>query len=68
MKRNDDGYLRKKDAAEYAGVSERTLGNWMTKGVIPFRRVSARVVLFRKDEIDQALSLSSVGENQGGEQ
>lgn len=57
-------YLRRSSAACYLGVSPRCLSNWMRSGIVPFRRVG-KVVLFRRDELDQALDRyrnSAVGE------
>jgi excisionase family DNA binding protein len=48
-------YIRRKAAAAYLGISQRTLGNWMRRSVVPFTRMSRRVVLFRPDDLDKAI-------------
>jgi len=53
------GYLRHKGAAEYLGVSYRTVSDWMRRGVIPYHKLSHRVCLFRKERFgrcDRAFS------------
>lgn len=54
---NDSDYLRGQgQASRYAKVSRRTISDWQTKRVIPFLKVSRKCVLFRKRDIDAALS------------
>jgi excisionase family DNA binding protein len=48
-------FIRRKQAAKYLGVSERTLATWMRRRVVPFTRMSRRVVLFRPDDLDKAV-------------
>ena len=48
-------YLRRKQAAVYLGVSERTLATWMKTHTIPFSRVSRGVVLFKVSELEEAI-------------
>jgi predicted site-specific integrase-resolvase len=43
-------FVRPKQMAKMLGVSTRTLSNWMTMGVIPFRRIK-RVILFDPVEV-----------------
>ena len=52
----EPGWLRPEQAAKYASISRRCLANWMTRRLIPYTKVSHRVVLFRKADIDTALS------------
>jgi excisionase family DNA binding protein len=54
----DDGYMRRKEASAYLGISERTLGNWMKSGRVPYRRLGKKLVLLRRDELDAALDSS----------
>ncbi|MDD4117258.1 MAG: excisionase family DNA-binding protein [Kiritimatiellae bacterium] len=50
-------YLRgQKEAAQYARVSTRTISDWQARRVIPFLKPARKLVLFRKSDIDQALS------------
>jgi excisionase family DNA binding protein len=61
----DRGYLRRHEAAEYLGVSPRTIGNWMNRRVIPYYKMSQGIVLFSKVELDAALKkyrVRAVGE------
>ncbi len=54
----DDGYMRRKEASAYLGISERTLGDWMKSGRVPYRRLGKKLVLLRRDELDAALDSS----------
>ena len=49
-----EGYLRKLQAAEYLGISPRTLSQWMTRRAVPYYKIG-QVPLFRREELDQAL-------------
>ena len=50
-------YLRgQKEAAAYARVSTRTISDWQARRIIPFIKPARKLVLFRKSDIDQALS------------
>lgn len=49
------GWIRPEEARRYAGVSRRTLSDWMSRRLVKFTKVSHRVVLFRKADIDAAL-------------
>jgi excisionase family DNA binding protein len=54
---NGSDYLRgQAEAAKYARVSRRTISDWQARRVIGFLKVSRKCVLFRKSEIDRALS------------
>ena len=48
-------FLQTPDLAERLGVSIRTIERWRYSGLIPFRKVSRRVVLHRLDEVLKAL-------------
>lgn len=59
------GYVRRKEAAQYLGISMRTLTDWQQKRVIPFVDVSHRVTLFKRADLDQSLSryiVKAIGE------
>ncbi|MBT3192570.1 MAG: helix-turn-helix domain-containing protein [Verrucomicrobia bacterium] len=61
-----DGYMRRKEAAEYLAISQRTLTNLMARRVIPYYKPSSRITLFSKSELDAALQRSrsrAVGED-----
>ncbi len=48
------GWLKKKAAAKYGGVSEKTLSSWMAKG-LRFVRLETGTLLFRPQWIDTFL-------------
>jgi predicted site-specific integrase-resolvase len=52
---NSQIFLQTPDLAERLGVSIRTIERWRYSGLIPFRKVSRRVVLHRLDEVLKAL-------------
>lgn len=49
-----EGWVGKKEAAKHFNVSQRTLQNWMKKGVIPYVRIG-RNVRFKLSDVDQAV-------------
>ncbi|MDD2239773.1 MAG: helix-turn-helix domain-containing protein [Kiritimatiellae bacterium] len=49
-------YLRPDGVCRYARISRRTLSDWQARRIIPFIKVSSKCVLFRKSDIDKALS------------
>ena len=49
-------YLRPDGVCRYARISRRTLSDWQARRIIPFIKVSSKCVLFRKSDIDRALS------------
>ena len=57
-------FVRRKVAAEYLGISERTLSTWMRRGVVPYSKMSRKCVLFHNDELDAAVARRAV--NSGG--
>ena len=52
------GWFRPQGAAEYSGVSKRTVHDWLTSG-LPFSRVG-RCVLIKRDDLDQFIEKHSV--------
>lgn len=48
-------YMRREAAAEYIGISPRCLSDWQKRGVVPYVKVSRKVVLFKQEDIDAAL-------------
>jgi len=48
-------FLQTPDLAERLGVSIRTIERWRGAGIIPFKKISRRVVLHRLDEVLRAL-------------
>jgi excisionase family DNA binding protein len=47
-------YLTKAQIAEHYGVSPRTIGNWVSKGVLPALKIG-RVLRFNVEACDAAL-------------
>jgi predicted site-specific integrase-resolvase len=54
------GYMRREDAAQFCGVSTRTLAEWQKSHLVSFIRVSHRVVLFKVCELERALDRLTV--------
>lgn len=61
----DSEYLRgQTQCAKYARVSRRCISDWQARRIIPFIKVGKKCLLFRKRDIDAALSkfeISSIG-------
>ena len=63
--RDPSGYIRGKEAAEYLGVSIRTLHAWKARAIIPCHKMAHRVCLYRKVDLDKAVGrfrLNAIGE------
>jgi len=58
-----DGWLKVKNAAKYADVSERTLRSWLKCGLRHSRLESGTILIFR-NWVDQYLSGFECQENQ----
>lgn len=59
------GYLRRREAARYLGISIYTLRDLQRRRMIPFIKLGSRLVLFRKQDLDKALDryrVASIGE------
>ncbi|MFH0880248.1 MAG: helix-turn-helix domain-containing protein [Lentisphaerota bacterium] len=48
-------WMRRAAAAKHLGISGRTLSDWQNRRLIPFVKVSRKVVLFRASDLDAAL-------------
>ena len=57
------GWFRPKEAAEYCGVSERTLRHWLKCDGLQYSKLRG-TVLINKDTLDSFLESFSVSENQ----
>lgn len=60
------GYIRRKEAAKYLGISLRTLTDWQSRRIIPFVHIGHRLTLFRIVDLDRAMSrftVNAVGED-----
>ena len=50
------GYVRRAGAAKYLGISVRTLANLQERRLLPFSKLSSRVVLFKLSDLDAAVA------------
>ena len=57
------GWAKIKQASEYAGVSPRTMRDWLKQG-LPHSRLPTGTILIKLTWIDEWLESFSVGENQ----
>ena len=46
------GYLRRKDAAKYLGISIRGLSELQSRRMVPFSKLGTRTVLFKISDLD----------------
>ena len=53
-------FMRRAEAAEYLGISSRTLSDWQAKRIVPFARIGRKVCLFRRDDLDKAVGRFTV--------
>jgi len=50
------GWLRgRKQAADYCGLSTRTINRWMTQGAVKYRKLTPKLVMFRPHDLDAAI-------------
>ncbi len=47
--------VTKKEVAKRYGVSTRTINSWMRRGLIPFKRISSKMIRFDIEQCDAAL-------------
>jgi len=57
-----DGWRKVKEAAAYAGVSPRTLRNWINQG-LAHSRMPTGTILIHRDQIDKFISRYQATEN-----
>ncbi|MEW5810893.1 MAG: helix-turn-helix domain-containing protein [Actinomycetota bacterium] len=55
LKASGRRYASLKDAAEYSGVTMRTIRNWISEGLITGYRINQRLVRVDLNELDQAM-------------
>jgi hypothetical protein len=60
------GFIDKRAAAHYSGLSPRSLDAAKARGDLPFIRFSARKVLFRREDLDRWLNGMRVDATRGG--
>ncbi|MGV0408927.1 helix-turn-helix transcriptional regulator [Corynebacterium resistens] len=53
-----DGYITISDAAQYAGVSDKTIRRWIAKKKLPQYRAGNRIVRVRLKEVDEVFTSS----------
>jgi excisionase family DNA binding protein len=53
--RPPNALLSKREAAEYIGVTTRTLDNYMAKRLVPFYRIGEKTIRFRGTDLDAAM-------------
>jgi len=46
----------REDVAKYLGVSKRSISRWMKQGVLPHKRITSRLVMFRLQDLDRAVA------------
>ena len=57
-----EGLINKQQVAERALVCPRTVGNWQSRKVIPFVRISPRCVRYNWRDVERALAKFTVKE------
>jgi excisionase family DNA binding protein len=53
--RPPNALLTKKQAADYIGVTTRTLDTYMSRRLVPFYRIGDKTIRFRPNDLDAAL-------------
>jgi excisionase family DNA binding protein len=53
-------FMRREDAANYLGVSTRTISNWQALRIIPHVKAGKKCVLYKKSEIDAAMEKMTI--------
>ncbi len=49
---NEKRYYRSNEAAEYLGVTEKTLRKWSRANLIPYSRPGGKILIFDKRDLD----------------
>jgi len=57
--------LRKDAASKFCEISERTLDNWMRRGIVPYSKMPSGAVRFRKSQLIEMLATYEVGGRRG---
>lgn len=52
--------LRESDAARYLGVSPRQLRRWRNSGIVAHVRLSPRIVVYRRPDLDEFVASRAV--------
>jgi excisionase family DNA binding protein len=60
MQNINPAFMRRAEAAQYLGVSSRTLSDWQAKRIVPYAKVGRKVCLFRRTDLDAAMARFSV--------
>jgi excisionase family DNA binding protein len=53
-------FLRPDQAAQLLSVSKRTLSAWQKARIVPFVKIGRKCVLFRRSDLDKAMTRFSV--------
>ena len=54
LKISEELWLNTKEAAQFLGVTTRTIANYRERGMIPFAQVG-RIIRYRKEDLDDFL-------------
>ena len=54
---NEKRYYRSNEAAEYLGVTEKTLRKWSRAKLIPYSRPGGKLLLFDKRDLDAFIEI-----------
>ena len=49
------GFLRRAGAARFCGVSVRTLSDWQRRRIVPFVKITHKICLFKRSDLERAL-------------
>ena len=60
---NEKRYYRSNEAAEYLGVTEKTLRKWSRANLIPYSRPGGKILLFDKRDLDAFIEKHRSGGN-----
>jgi len=55
------GFHRLQKAAQYLGISKRTLRTWVNRRLVKVYRPTRRILLFKKGDIDTAMERFASG-------
>lgn len=57
---NVSPYMRREEAADFLGVSIRTISELQRKRLIPFVRIGRKCILFHRDQLSNAMEKLTV--------
>ncbi len=59
-------YFRPQGASKYLHISRRCLSEWQQRRIVPYSKIGAKCVLFKKTDLDAAMArfrVAAIGEN-----